>query len=196
MRLLERTDRTETMVYGRNSSVTNGRTRFIGEDSLIVMGSQLVSGVLRVIGRVVVEGLGILSVNGMIELFGNLRVRAGGNIDVDSGEITSGNVRIADGKVHVGSMVLDPTLAGGAVTFPNGAQVFTDGTTIQVYKGNSVVQISDGAAQLQHGGTVIEINGSGARISRSAVAPIDGVGLPTGALFQDANGYLRRSTGP
>lgn len=110
-RLLTRNDRSETASPLRSTSVTNGRTRFFGEESLIVIGSQLVSGFLRVTGRLIIDGLGILTVQNLIELFGSMRVRAGGDITLDGG------------KIYVGGMVIDPSDSGGSVTFPGGAKV-------------------------------------------------------------------------
>lgn len=115
--------------------------------------------------------------NGLIELLGRMRVNGGGGITaedggdivVDGGEIRAGDVIVRDGKVYVGGMVLDPAEHSGAVILPNGAQVFTDATTVQVFKGNSVVQVSDGYARLQHGGNVVQIDADGVRVSPGAV---------------------------
>lgn len=193
------------------SSVSDGALEIRSEEGLIVDGSALVTGLLRVVGRLIVEGLGILEVASLIDLSGMLRVL--GEIVVDSGKITAGGVRIEDGRIYVGegasqiiidgatgritagNLTIDPTIAGGAVAFQNGAQVFTDAATVQVFLGNSVVQISNDYARLQHGGYVIEIDGNGARISPGAVPEISGTGAPAGVAFFDANGYFLRADG-
>lgn len=124
-RLLERIDRLETMVYGRSSSVTNGRTRFVGNESLLVQGSQKVEGWLVVTGTERVTGL--LEVLGRLVVAGALDLT--GSLNVDGGSITAGNVRIENGKIYAGGMVIDPDDNGGSVTFPGGAKVTAnDGT--------------------------------------------------------------------
>lgn len=201
-RLLERMDRLETMVYGRSSSVTNGRTRFIGLESLVVIGSQLVSGLLHVVGRITISGLGILEVLGLIDLTGTMRVQAGGEIVIGNVSIKDGKIIVgagasqviidgATGKITAGNMVIDPTVSGGAMVFANGAQVFTDGTTIQIYKGNSVMQVSDSYARLQYGGSVISIGNDGIRMSGMEARTSAATGLPAGVIGIDGQTVFR-----
>lgn len=149
-RLLERIDRLETMVYGRSSSVTNGRTRFIGLESLIVIGSQLVSGLLTVVGRITVTGLGILEVLGLIDLTGRMRVQAGG-------EIVIGNVSIKDGKITVGAggsqIVIDG--ATGTITVPGTIPI-----TLRQVSGLARIDLGS-TAQIWSGGDGVTVNASG-----------------------------------
>ncbi|WZH38762.1 MAG: M23 family metallopeptidase [Microbacterium enclense] len=169
-RLMERIENLETMVYGRNASVHDGSTEFVGEDSLIVRGSQLVSGWLRVIGRLVVTGLGILEVNGLIDLLGRMKVRGGGgitvedggDIDVLGGMIRAGLVRMEDGKLFVGeSMVLDPAEDGGAALFSNGSKLYSNATAIGLRKGSSSLTVGETLAALLVGGKAFTVAADG-----------------------------------
>lgn len=171
-----------------SASVRDGQVRFIGGRLLIDAG-----GTLQVIGRF--DG------NGSFEWSGSWKFDSGdGEIAGDVrltgdfellGRLLAGGVRIEDGKVHVGGMVLDPAEHGGAVIFPNGAQVFTDGDTIQVFLGNSVVQVSEDYARLQHGGNVLQLDGDGVRVSPGAVGAAAS-GETVSPLGINGSGRLRR----
>jgi len=88
-------------------------------------------------------------------------------------------------------MILDPDEHGGAVKFPNGAQVFTNGTTIQVFLGSSVVQVSNDYARLQHGGNVFQLDADGVRVSPGAV-DVAASGETVSPLGINDAGRLRR----
>lgn len=193
-----------------NAAIDRGGLYVLSNEGLVVEGSAKVSGYLVVTGTL--KGTGTFDWSGVMNISGQQNVTGPttftGQMTVNgpwkfvgAGEITgnvevTGNIKVLPGgKIQVGNIVIDPTISGGAVTFANGAQVFTDGTTIQVYKGNSVVQIANDYARLQNGGNAISIGSSGAQISVAAVAPISGTGAKAGALFQDSNGNLRRSDG-
>lgn len=72
-------------------------------------------------------------------------------LDVDAETTLRGDVQLtADlrvdgaGKIYVGSaMVLDPTIAGGAIVFSNGAQLFTNPAEIEMFKAGSAVSVRD-----------------------------------------------------
>ena len=168
-----------------NSSVTNGRLRFIGGTLRVDSGGRVeIVGSLQIDGATVVNGTfkieGPWSLNGNGEIAGNVAVtgkltqngpwefigagKITGNVDV------TGTIRVlAGGKIQVGNIVIDPSISGGAIVFANGAQVFTDASTIQVYKGNGVAQISDTEAKLQLGGVAVRIIGGNLQL----------LGLPT-----------------
>ncbi|QNA93268.1 MULTISPECIES: hypothetical protein [unclassified Microbacterium] len=77
-----------------------------------------------------------------------------------SGDIElTGDLNVVDaGRIKVGSsLVLNPSGNNGRVEFANGAQVFTDGSSIQVYLGNGVCQVSNAEAKLQVGGTSFRV---------------------------------------
>lgn len=180
-RLLERIDRLETMVYGRSSSVTNGRTRFIGLESLIVIGSQLVSGLLHVIGRVTISGLGVLEVLGLIELDGTMRV---------TGDI----IVLPGGKIQVGSMTIDPTTNGGSVKFAGGPEVYADGAQLSLYSGTGAfIELNGSVAKINGpGARWIEVDSSGFRVVGMPTKTTTETGLPVGAVQADSSGYLYR----
>ncbi|WP_417555586.1 hypothetical protein [Microbacterium sp.] len=167
-----------------SASVTSGRVRFIGGLLLIDSG-----GKLQVVGHLTGEG--------DFEWVGPWKFDSpsGGEISGDvnlSGNFSlTGNITVLPGgKIQVGNIIIDPSISGGAITFANGSQVFTDGSTIQVFKGNSVVQVSDTYALMQNGGNVVSVGTDGVRITgvgnkkQSEVA-----GSFVGATWFDANGY-------
>lgn len=99
-------------------------------------------------------------------------------------------VVFGDGRIQVGSsMTLDPSESNGALKFSNGGQVFTDGDSIQVYKGNAVVQLQDDSAKLQYGGAAIVINNEGIHLYGAVYAH----NLPT--ITDDANAFADPSSG-
>ena len=208
-RLVRRIERLEAGANLESSSITNGRMRFIGGllrvDSggrVEIVGSLQIDGTTVVNGRFKIEGP--WSLNGDGEIAGNVNItgkltqngpwefigagKITGNVDV------TGTIRVlAGGKIQVGNIVIDPTISGGAIAFANGAQVFTDESTIQVYKGNGVAQISDAEVKLQLGGTAIRVTSGNVQI----------LGLPTrsranaqnaviGSIWSDTSGNLFR----
>lgn len=155
-----------------------------GQAGMRVTGLQVVDGTLRITGTLEVDG----------------QVVGSGTFTFDGPAVFKNTVELRNlltvlgaGKIKAGNITIDPTVSGGAIVFQNGAQVFTDASTIQVYKGNSVVQISDDYAKLQYGGNVIQIDQNGVLLS----------GLPTitranannavvGTLFQNPAGRVFR----
>lgn len=129
---------------------------------------------------------------------------------VVEGKITAGNVRIEGGKIYVGAgaalvvidgatgrvtagnVTLDPTVSGGALTFANGAQVFTDADTVQLFKGNSVVQVADGYAKLQHGGEVVQLDDDGLRASIGALGSASSTDGLQWLAVETATGRFKR----
>jgi hypothetical protein len=202
----------ESGSFLESSSITSGRMRFIGGTLMIDSGGQLVViGAASVDGTMTINGTFLLtgsgwrivgsgSIEGPTTVVGTLQIdgdtRITGNLSLEGDASLTGNMAVEDGgKILVGEMLLDPTEHGGAVIFPNGAQVFTDADTVQLYKGNSVAQISDSYARIQHGGDVVQIDGNGIRMSPGAMQTESGTGLPVGTVRVGADGYLRRSDG-
>ncbi|WP_431863030.1 hypothetical protein [Microbacterium algeriense] len=162
-----------------NASITNGRVRFVGGTlrvdsggrveivgTLQIDGTTTVTGSFKVTGPWRLEGDG--TITGNVTGTGTLTWNGPWNLN-GAGKIQGDVQVLGAGKLRVGNMVLDPTVSGGAIAFANGAQVFTDATTIQVYKGNGVAQISDTEAKLQVGGLAIRIVGGNVQF----------LGLPT-----------------
>lgn len=129
---------------------------------------------------------GQMTVNGPWKFVGNGQIT--GDVDV------TGNIKVLPGgKIQVGNIVIDPTISGGAVTFANGAQVFTDASTIQVFKGGSVVQISDDYARLQSPHGVISTSSDGVRLTGYGTVNVADVpGAFVGAAILDSSGYLKK----
>lgn len=169
-------------------TVYGGGVITIENGGLSVTGYAEITGQLRGDGTLIWTGpwafTGSGEITGDVDLTGNLEV-------LDDGRIVAGNVRIEDGKIHIGGMILDPTDHGGSVKFPNGAEVFTDGDTIQLVKGNSVVQVSDEYARLQNGGNVVQLDGDGVRVSPAAVG-MAAAGETVTSLGINGSGRLRR----
>lgn len=82
-----------------------------------------------------------------------------GDIDMSGDFNLTGDMRVTGaGRVRVGtSLVLNPAGNNGRVEFANGAQVFTDASSIQMYLGNGVAQVSNTEAKLQVGGTTLRV---------------------------------------
>ncbi|MFF7683156.1 M23 family metallopeptidase [Microbacterium sp. NPDC007973] len=212
--------RLKSGAFLENSSISNGRMRFIGGllrvdsggrveivGTLQVDGESTVTGRFNLVGPWAFEGDGEIS--GNVRVFGQFdvegpwkligdgeitgKVTISGDIDLTGVMKVKGRIEVDEtGRIRVGGMELNPEEHGGAITFPNGAQVFTDDETIQVFKGNSVAQISNDYAKIQHGGNVVQIDGDGVRISTAAIPPApssDGLGW---LAIEVATGRLRR----
>jgi len=159
--------------------IASGVINFTG--TVTVSGPMSVSGVMTVTNNLVVASGGKITA-GTIQLnpdgsakFGTMTISPAGKITSGSAEInadgsvkfgnflidTAGKVTVANdmtvttgGKIKVGtSMTLDPSVSSGALVFSNGAQVFTDATSIQMFKGTSAVSVANGQATLQGNGS-------------------------------------------
>lgn len=207
-KIVRRLSRLESGAMLENASITSGRLRIIGGTlrvdsggSVVIVGTLSIDGATTVTGSFKVTGpwrlegdgtitgnvvgSGTLTWNGSWNLNGAGKIA--GNVDV------TGNLDVQGaGRVKVGGMTLDPTIAGGAVTFPNGAQVFTNGSTIQVYLGNGVVQVSDAEVKMQLGGTSLRLTSGhiyGAGMATKAVGTVPGGFV--GAIVYDAGEWKR-----
>lgn len=182
-RIVRRLDRIEGGAMLENASVTDGLFRFIGgklqglaDAAFEWVGTFDLTGTFTAIGRSIFRG--------PVEITGEE-----GTLDVTAETILRsltkvlGDLRVEeDGKVYIGTaMVFDPSVESGAIVFQNGAQVFTNGDTIQVYLGNGVVSISNTEAKLQLGGTAIVVDEDGIHF----YGPVIAHNLPT--IDEDAN---------
>lgn len=140
------------------------------------------------------SGQAIINPDGSAK-FGQFDIAANGNLDSKGTLDIKGKSTLQDdlevkggGKVKVGGMTLDPTVASGAVTFSNGAQVYTNGSSIQMFRGDGVVQVAGDRAAIQWGGAAFSVDAGGRRISN----------LPPTTekpnLYVNSSGYLFRST--
>lgn len=169
---------TLTVYDGGIILIDNGGLKIVGWADII--GSLEVTGQINGTGDLNWAGKAFL--DGPVEITDTLKVLA---VTTLLSDLTLDD----DGRIIVGKMRIDPTVGQGAVVFENGAQVFSDADTIQVYKGNSVAQIADGYARLQSGGVALTVeNGKGIRMT--GVPKKTGTGLPSGAIGRDSTGYL------
>ncbi|MFF7684120.1 hypothetical protein ACFZA2_15335 [Microbacterium sp. NPDC007973] len=123
-----------------------------------------------------------------------------------------GNVRIQEGKIFVNDMVLDPSIGGGALTFPNGSRLEADAanTGARLIAGTAVANVGD-VASLRKGSTSVIISALGVtinapsgeeillqgavRIPLASVPTYTGTGLPAGTLRLSTSGRLERADG-
>ncbi len=179
--------------------------RLEGEGTLSWSGQALLDGPVEITDTLDVLAAtrlrGETTIEGLARLLSELVVE---------GKITAGNVRIEGGRIYVGvggaqvvidgatgrvtagDVTLDPAVSGGALTFANGAQVFTDEDTIQLFKGNSVVQVADGYAKLQHGGDVVQLDGDGLRASIGALGSVSSTDGLQWLAVETATGRFKR----
>jgi len=185
--------------------IASGVINFTGV--VTISGPLTVSGLTTVTNNLVVASGGKITA-GTIELnpdgsakFGTMTISPTGKITTGTAEINPdgsakfGSTNIdTSGRVKVGSsMTLDPTVSSGALVFSNGAQVFTDATTVQMFKGGSVVQIDSSSAKLQATGGYINVDSGGVRVDgplRNSSAPV--ISSVTANVYMDASGNIKR----
>lgn len=186
MDVLRRLKDLETAAPLGNTSVSRGRTRFLGNESIHVDGSGkvsgwwIVTGVLRVVGTL--QMLGNMLIEGVMTLTGTMNVT--GNIEILPG-----------GKLKVGGMVIDPA-NGGSVQFPGGSTV--RGAT----GGGVTVESGPYAAVIANNGASLGRNGYGFSVTDSAGFRADGMPIgnpgtqyPAGVIYKNTNGQLREASG-
>lgn len=130
-----------------NSSIDRGGMQVRATEGFIIGEAGSSTGSGRVYGTLWIDG--VLDGDGTFRWSGAWRFDSGngeiagnvtlsgdfdlsGNLDI-SGKLTAGDVRIEDGKIYVGSMVLDPSDHGGVITMPNGGQILGDGVELALY---------------------------------------------------------------
>lgn len=200
-RILERLDRLEAASPLRNSSVHDGRTRFVGENSLVVEGSALVDGLLSILGRIRVHGLGILEVLSLIDLLGSMRVRGGGSITVEGdGKITvNGGVSPAtleDGKLSFGTGgAVEADTSVGGVKLTAGDAVVNAGSVASMRKGDSSIIVGPLGITINPAGSGDIDMGGNVQFDLSTIPQVSGTGLAENVLMITPAGRLRRTDG-
>jgi len=206
--LVRRVERLESGAKLENSSITNGRMRFIGGllrlDSgalLELVGQWRFSGNGAITGDVVAEGKwtqnGNWEFNGDGDLAGD--VKLSGDFDL-TGKFTSENVRIEGGKIYVGAggnlividgatgrinagtMAIDPAANGGSVKFAGGPEVYASGSALALYSG--------AGAFIELNGAMAKINGPGARWIEVNNTGIRFVGIDTAPVASFPGGFI------
>lgn len=175
-RLIRRVERLESGAALENSSITNGRMRFIGGQLLIDSGGQL-----TVVGSVDGEGdftwtgpwtlagpgditgdvdwTGDVTAAGQWDLTGDMIVRSGGEITIQGsgGDVTMSSTYSAP-RIQLGSTVIE----GSA-------------TVLTIAAGTSAIYVGNGQI-------------------RMTLAPRVGTGLPPGTVGADPDGTLWRAS--
>lgn len=192
LRLIRRIERLESGAILENSSITEGRMRFIGGLLRIDSGGRVeIVGTLEIDGNTTINGVFHLSAtsdwtidgNGVI----NGNVTISGNFDVTSGgKITAGNVTIEPDKITIGTGSTAATLQNGEFQLSNGAKLavgLTGGTSsIGLIPGGGVdISANTLTAWLRAIGATISVSTSTARIAAPNVYMPD-VPLKPGAL--------------
>ncbi|MCM3500618.1 hypothetical protein M3667_01835 [Microbacterium sp. P26] len=197
------------------SSIDEGQMRFLRSKLLLEDGSLLRgSGIFEWTGPATVRGSldikGPANVTGTMDIAGLTRLLS--ELVVEGGKITAGDVRIEDGKIHIGGMILDPDVAGGALTFPNGSRLEADDDNggERLITGDSVVNVGE-VASIRKGSTSVIVSAIGVtvnagagneillqgavRIPLASVPTYSGTGLPQGTLRLSTTGRLERADG-
>jgi hypothetical protein len=201
--LYERVRKLETHDPLGNASVSRGSTRFLGNESLKVIGSALVSGWLIITGTLKV--VGTLLIEGVTTLTGPLNVNGGwginGNGGINGTWIMNGAGTIigavtqtgiytltAGGQfVIAGSLPMTVGVQGGlpGVYFPGGS-LNSASDRIRMVNGSSQIGAAAGSAVLLFGANGVLANATG--------VALNGIGTTTSAanVFLNASGYLQQ----
>jgi len=188
-----------------HSSVSEGQTQFIGEESWSLLGSGLVQGLLRILGELGVEGTltitGQVNGSGDITWMGTFTLTDGGTITVGSGgtiTVGSGGKITVEGDIP---LTIGPTSAAGlpGVEFSSGGKYIGNvaGSTIVSPDGgallgvyNSTVAMQNGANGVSVGDDRTQVSGdltvTGTKVNLSSL-PATSSGLAFGDLWRDGD---------
>lgn len=165
-RLLRRTAR---VTPGNNQSVTGGRTRFIGLESLIVIGSQLVSGLLYITGSL--EGVGAILWRGSIKILGL------GTLDVAGPAKFSATLDVTAATRLRGPTTIEDTLDVTAETRLRAATTLEDNLTVKnagkiTVEGTIPMVIGEGRVSFDSGAMLAgSASGAGLRATAASGSP-------------------------
>lgn len=191
-RLMERVDRLENGAPLRATSVSGGQTRFIGPNSIIVVGSGRVDGTWLVNGHL--QGAGEMNWTGPWQMLGNGSIL--GNL------VTSGTTTLGGSVLVTG----DTTVAGNFGTIGD----TTLGGTVHIVGDTELdADLSLGSGRILVGPITIDTYGDyGGRIASSGYLDMVGSvvrmlagqaiitgGLQTGATIRAENGDIRAENG-
>jgi len=201
-RILYRIDRLEGGAMLENSSITNGRMRFIGGllrvDSggrVEIVGTLQVDGESTVTGTFNVEGPWNLSGDGTItgEVTISGPVTISGDVDLTGTMTVTGDIEVSgSGRVKVGNMTLDPSSSGGKLKFSGGPEVYATGGMLGLYSTGSGgwIEIDGAGVRLNHGVRSVEVNSTGVKVV--GIPTKAGTGLLAGLLWSDPSGNVYR----
>lgn len=186
------------------SSVSEGRSRFAGNESILVEGSGkvegwwIVTGTQRVTGRWEGSGTcdwtGPASFRGKMDITGDALIS--GNTSVTGrmrirGETTvESDLRVTnDGRILVGDMTIDPNGGSGRVRFANGGQVWAESNAIKMMIGAHAVSVSNGSVLIASSGYALEVGSAGVKIV-GTLPKVTLPGLPPGVMVRRPGGAL------
>lgn len=175
-KLIRRIERLESGTFLEDSSITDGRMRFINSTLRLDSGARL-----ELVGELVAEGpwsfKGDGKISGDVDLTGSLAVLAGG-------------------LIKVGNITLDPSSNGGSMKFSGGPEVYAAGTTLSLYSGalnGGHIDLGPAFAQINGGGArYLEVNPTGFRLV--GIPAKTGTGLTPGLPWIDPDGTIYRIT--
>jgi len=193
-----RLDALETADPLGNAAVTRGSTRFFGNESLKVIGSQLVSGwlivtgTLKVVGALILEGIttitGALTATGTTNLNGP--TTQNGPLAVNGDTTQNGNVTVnSPGKIVVAGsapMTMGITSAGTPGVQIGSSMLTSAGGTMVLASGSSTVGVSATTVTMVFAGNSVNVTSTGTRVVGALFAA-----LPARAVAGVAAGFVR-----
>jgi len=211
--LLRRIEALETGNPLANASVTDGRTRFVGQDAFILDGTGRVIGVLYVDGRIVIDGDfaldGVGTVSGPFTVTGPMRVegpqqyigdstREGdqvitGKTDHEGDFNLLGDMNVSDGGKVTVKGPTDMTIGllnngQAGINFGN-AVLYSDGTRAALRAGGALVGAENNGAQLSYNGDGFRAGSDGNWIAGLSAPP---AGAALYSVVATADGRLYR----
>lgn len=174
--LKARIDKLETASPLGNTSITRGRLRIVGNEALLVEGSEKVDGWLIVTGTERVTGLlevlGTLTASGTITLSGTTGitgpVNITGAVSIDGTTTLTKTLTVnSPGKIIIAGGSSPLTLESGQMAFGTGGIVEADTTNggVRMLVGSRRVYVGTGAAALQYDATLyVQVNSTGTHV--------------------------------
>lgn len=232
--------RLKSGAFLENASISSGRLRLIGGTLRVDSGGRVeIVGTLRVDGSTTATGQfdvegpwaftgdgtitgrftveGPWSLRGDGEISGRLTVSGPvtitGDVDLTGKMTVAGEIIVnGSGRVRIGDMVLDPSIAGGALVFGNGSRLEADGgnSGVRLLAGDSVVNVG-AVASIRKGSSAVSVapeqvminaaNGGDVslvgrvRMTAGNIPTYGGTGLPLGTLRLTNTGSVERADG-
>lgn len=195
--------RLKSGAFLEQSSISDGQMRFI-RSTLLLQGAALLkgegtfdwTGPGSIAGNFEVLDGGVIKVGGvLISPVGGGRIMIGQGpvgiiLDGATGSLTMGDVRIEGNRIFVGGMELDPTSNGGSIKFPDGPEVYADGTTLALYSVGTGAFIEVGKDELNVRGPGLQgitVTAEGMKLDAVPTRP-NGDGIRW--YGEDADGFL------
>jgi cytoskeletal protein CcmA (bactofilin family) len=183
-----------------SSAVSRGRTRFIGEESIVIEGSGRVSGTLIVDGKI--DGEGKMSWTGPADFDGDVKITKTLDVSAETrlrGETTlEANMNVTNGgKVVVGSVELGITSNGRPGLDFDGATLTEASDRLAMGSGTATVGVAPTFAAVAVGNKSVVVTNTDTTLSgpvklASLAAAPSGTAVYT--VVADASGKLHRSS--